>query len=358
MSQVSPGQRENKMFQFRGGGNKKPYTFASQPHALFVAVRTTQIDRENMCKQIGYTNIMHDKRVVRGSNFAKKTFPNFHKESTASREAEARRRAMARKKAIDYQTRALRLHLGAPKLTKGLQNVDIQTDIHLEELYEYPESQTIGAQTVFDQEPLSNPRSGTSAGTDASTQVDDIDLFDFETEVTPISESLITEAFRQAMLEVLYEDELDVRARQQRTFYRHCIIEKVEMDRAKHEDKNLNKVVDDRAGFNKNNEKIENTRHASTKSNDLQLITANTSDNSINITDAPVVESQELVSWLKKELHAENDEMLKDIVRDLVQRRLDVHNKITEVQNIKKSEELFREIEPNTLQSDQTTNNK
>jgi len=56
------------------------------------------------------------------------------KESPAAREAEARRRAMARKKAMDYQTRALRLHLGAPKFTKGRQNVDIQTDTHLEEV--------------------------------------------------------------------------------------------------------------------------------------------------------------------------------------------------------------------------------
>jgi len=28
----------------------------------------------SMCKQMGYTNIMHDKRVIRGSNFAKKSF--------------------------------------------------------------------------------------------------------------------------------------------------------------------------------------------------------------------------------------------------------------------------------------------
>lgn len=56
------------------------------------------------------------------------------RESSAAREAEARRRAMARKKAMDYQTRALRLHLGAPKLIRGRQNVDIQTDIQLEEV--------------------------------------------------------------------------------------------------------------------------------------------------------------------------------------------------------------------------------
>lgn len=56
------------------------------------------------------------------------------KESSVAREAEVRRRAMARKKAMDYQTRSLRLHLGAPKLTRGRQNVDIQTDSHLEEV--------------------------------------------------------------------------------------------------------------------------------------------------------------------------------------------------------------------------------
>jgi len=56
------------------------------------------------------------------------------KESPAAREAEARRLAMARKKAIDYQTRALRFRLGAPKLSRGRQNVDIQTDVHLEEV--------------------------------------------------------------------------------------------------------------------------------------------------------------------------------------------------------------------------------
>lgn len=32
--QASPGQREHEMLQFRGAGNKKPYTFASQPQAL------------------------------------------------------------------------------------------------------------------------------------------------------------------------------------------------------------------------------------------------------------------------------------------------------------------------------------
>jgi hypothetical protein len=54
------------------------------------------------------------------------------KESPTARKAEAHRRAVARKKAIDQQTRALRLHLGTPKMTKPRQFV--QTDTYLEEV--------------------------------------------------------------------------------------------------------------------------------------------------------------------------------------------------------------------------------
>lgn len=54
------------------------------------------------------------------------------KESAAARKAEAHRRAVARKKAIDQQTRALRLHLGTPKMAKPRQFV--QTDTYLEEV--------------------------------------------------------------------------------------------------------------------------------------------------------------------------------------------------------------------------------
>jgi hypothetical protein len=38
-----PGQRETEMLQFRGAGNKKPYTFSSQPQALSIRA---QLDRD------------------------------------------------------------------------------------------------------------------------------------------------------------------------------------------------------------------------------------------------------------------------------------------------------------------------
>ncbi|XP_060842289.1 radial spoke head protein 3 homolog B isoform X2 [Rhopalosiphum padi] len=346
------------------------YSYSSKPRVLHdrqhqrctVSYSSRKTDvQPDMCKQMGYTNIMHDKRVVRGSNFSKKPF--LGKESYASRETEARRRAMARKKAIDYQTRALRLHLGAPKLTRRRQNVDIQTDVHLEELYDYPVSQTFGAQTEFDQELFSNPGTGTSAGTDASTQVDDKDLFDFDTEVTPIAEALIADVFRQAMREVLYEDELETRARQQRALCMRRTVEEIEKQRLQYEDERLNKVIAEHAQLFDEGEKNEKARMSIlTKGRVTDLLPKVLEDlNQEGISTNTTVnklESPEFVSWLTEELeadktkHADSDDILKSIIHDLVKRRLDSYNETTDVKDIEQPEELFKEIESITLETD------
>lgn len=61
--------------------------------------------------------------------------------------------------------------------------------------------------------------------------------------MTPVAESLIADVFRQAMREVLYEDELDARARQQRALYLRRTMEEIEKQRLEHEDERLNKVI-------------------------------------------------------------------------------------------------------------------
>lgn len=45
------------------------------------------------------------------------------------------------------------------------------------------------------------------------------------------------------MREVLYEDELDARARQQRALYLRRTMEEIEKQRLEHEDERLNKVI-------------------------------------------------------------------------------------------------------------------
>jgi len=61
--------------------------------------------------------------------------------------------------------------------------------------------------------------------------------------VTPIAETLITDVFKQAIREVLYEDELDARSRQQRALYLRRTIEEIEQQRLEYEDERLNKVI-------------------------------------------------------------------------------------------------------------------
>lgn len=61
----------------------------------------------------------------------------FGRESLVDREAECQRRTMARKRAMDYQSRVLRLHHGAPKLSRGRQDIDIQTDVQLEQVSDF-----------------------------------------------------------------------------------------------------------------------------------------------------------------------------------------------------------------------------
>ncbi|XP_060877828.1 radial spoke head protein 3 homolog B isoform X2 [Metopolophium dirhodum] len=353
-----------------GVDSDRYYSYSSKPRVLHdrqhqrctVSYSCRKTDGQpDMCKQMGYTNIMHDKRVVRGSNFAKKSFMG--KESPAAREAEARRRAMARKKAIDYQTRAMRLHLGAPKLPRGRQNVDIQTDVHLEELYDYPVSQTFGAQTEFDQEMFSNPGTGTSAGTDASTQVDDKDLFDFDTEVTPIAEALISDAFRTAMQEVLYEDELETRARQQRALCMRRKVEEIEMKRLQYQDERLKQVIAEHTKMFDEGDEREKQRISSTLTSDrvtdlLPKVLDDLSEKGLTTTTGNKLESPEFVAWLTEELqadktkHAESDEILKSMIHDLISRRLDSYNETTDVKDIERPEELFKEIESITLESD------
>lgn len=61
--------------------------------------------------------------------------------------------------------------------------------------------------------------------------------------MTPVAEALIADVFRQAMREVLYEDELETRARQQRALCMRRTVEEIEKQRLQYEDERLNKII-------------------------------------------------------------------------------------------------------------------
>ncbi|XP_050440039.1 radial spoke head protein 3 homolog B-like [Adelges cooleyi] len=320
----SRGERGDSYFSnLRGANIRKP--FGSKPQTLSIR---TQLDRENMCKQLPFLNIMHDKRVIRGSNFVKK--PYLNKECSAIREAEARRRAMARKKALDNQTRAMRLHLGGSKLSKYRQNVDNHAESHLEELYENPTSQSFGAQTdEIGCEPPTDAAIGITTGTDASTQVNDNDLYDFETMVKPIAESLLISTYKQAMKEVLYEDELDAQARHQRALHLLHTVERIESQRLDRADERLTKITADHTRWFD-----ECVKKDATDRKDLSSVLSSKSVSNLlpEVLDdlnrdgvvfdadaaATTLERPEFVPWLMEQLQADHTKRVEnaDILKD------------------------------------------
>ncbi|XP_050539500.1 radial spoke head protein 3 homolog B isoform X2 [Daktulosphaira vitifoliae] len=307
------------------------YSYSSKPQILYDKHHrhcTLNEQPSNMCKQ-GYTNIMHDKRVVRGSNFAKK--PSLNNDYSDVREAEARRRAIVRKKAMDYQSKALRLHLGGPKMLNGRQHdVNIQTDKHLEELYEYPPSQTFGSQTEddVDYELSNHPGSSGTIGTDASIQVDEKDLFDFDTAVSPVIESLITNTFKQALQEILYEDELDTLLRQQRIFHsKHTNKEdNREMKRLENYGKTLSYTVEKTKNTIK--DRIENNR-ISDQNNPTKERIDEVINEIIRITESAtkLLKNSEFLPWLEEEIQKNHSQKIDytNILKNMIDKIMENH---------------------------------
>ncbi|XP_066144022.1 radial spoke head protein 3 homolog B isoform X6 [Euwallacea fornicatus] len=167
--------------------------------------------------EANYGNIMFDKRVFRGSNFAPQHMGDG--ESGAARAAEARRRALARRKAKNQHIKSSNLRLGSPPPVPGRRHENIQTETYLEELYVNPPVAEMCTQTdLFVERPVSPFYVSAKTGADVETQIYPGDLFDFDMEVQPILEVLVGKTIEQALIEVLEEEELAALREQQRRF--------------------------------------------------------------------------------------------------------------------------------------------
>merc|ERR1719321_295707 len=99
---------------------------------------------------------------------------------------------------------------GTPDAVIGRKHMDIQTDSYLEELTERTVEFEAETQTDFlldrPPSPLFMPA---KIGVDIDTQIEEGELFDFDTEVEPVLEVLVGKTLEQGMMEVLEEEELD-----------------------------------------------------------------------------------------------------------------------------------------------------
>lgn len=109
--------------------------------------------------------------------------------------------------------------IGTPPPVQGRKHEDVQTDKYLEELFARPPEYDAQCQTdLFLQRPPSPPFLPAKIGVDIATEILEGELFDFDTEVEPILETLVGRSVEQGLLEVMHEEELADMRRQQQEF--------------------------------------------------------------------------------------------------------------------------------------------
>jgi len=175
------------------------------------------------------TNIMNDRRVMRGNTYASLVAPQDDAEIQKHREAQNQRlrRANQRKQVP-----------GTPEPIAGRKHMDIQTDTYLEELTD----RTIAfeAETMTDflldrpPSPLFMPA---KIGVEMETQIEEGDLFDFDQEVELMLQVLVGKTLEVSMIEVLEEEEIATMRRHQQEYEQMRTQEMLEVQRIEEQER-------------------------------------------------------------------------------------------------------------------------
>uniref|UniRef100_A0AAY4DFP7 Radial spoke protein 3 n=1 Tax=Denticeps clupeoides TaxID=299321 RepID=A0AAY4DFP7_9TELE len=114
---------------------------------------------------------------------------------------------------------------------EGRTHVAMQTELYLEELSNQSNEISVGCQTNALTDMPATVYCPPKSGKDASTQIEDGELFDFDTEVKSLVDVLVGKTMEQAQLEVLEEEELASLRAQQQAFIQLRNIELMEVQR-------------------------------------------------------------------------------------------------------------------------------
>ncbi|XP_037807214.1 putative uncharacterized protein DDB_G0284695 [Lucilia sericata] len=160
-----------------------------------------------------YKNVMHERRIVRGSNFAGNQLLGEY--DPFDKAAEYRRRQVLRKKNVTHRNQ--RNVLGTPPPVEGRRHEDVQTDKYLEELVARPPETSAETQTdIFLEKPPTPPYIPAKIGVDVATEIGDGELFQFDAEAQPIIDVMVDSIMELSILEVAHEQEIsNIRKKQQ-----------------------------------------------------------------------------------------------------------------------------------------------
>ena len=178
------------------------YAYAAEPQP----VRSRRRPKYRESDETGEmaSNIMFDRRVVRGNTYAAQILPAEPLVETTGRP----------KKVVQTLKRA-----STPEPIDGRRHMDIQTDAYLEELTDTVPEAEISTQTdAFLDRPPTPRFIPMKTGVDAETQIESGEIFDFDLEVEPILEVLVGKTLEQGLMEVLEEKELEAMRKHQENF--------------------------------------------------------------------------------------------------------------------------------------------
>ncbi|XP_044749382.1 radial spoke head protein 3 homolog [Coccinella septempunctata] len=317
------------------------YTFSSSPRALYT-------NRKLIAGQdvpLPYANLMFERRVVRGSNYAQPPLPHLGDgESAAARAAVARRRAMARKKARTQNVKAAELRLGSPPAIKGRKHEPVQTDQFLEEIFITPPVTEMCTQTeLFLDRPVSPFYVPAKTGIDAETQIYPGDLFDFDMEVQPILEVLVGKTVEQALIEVLEEEELAALKEQQRKFLEIRAAEACEAQRLIEKERRLQREKERRIKDYEEGIKVQKEMEERIAASVLMQgyladllpsVLEGLESEGVLLDNIKQDIDNTFMPWLMKEVTNELEDIvssrdiLSDIVRDILENKAEIYNAI------------------------------
>nr|XP_006978163.1 radial spoke head protein 3 homolog isoform X1 [Peromyscus maniculatus bairdii] len=182
------------------------YTYTSRPRAVPCQRRRYRDSLlQSPDEPLNYGNIMYDRRVIRGNTYALPTgqVPGQPDPLELQRQQQARRRALARKRAQEQ------LRPRTPEPVEGRKHVDVQTELYLEEIADRIVEVDMECQTdAFLDRPPTPLFIPAKTGKDVATQILEGELFDFDLEVKPMLQVLVGKTIEQALLEVMEEEEL------------------------------------------------------------------------------------------------------------------------------------------------------
>eukprot|EP00761_Pharyngomonas_kirbyi_P003324 gb/GECH01003328.1/.p1 GENE.gb/GECH01003328.1/~~gb/GECH01003328.1/.p1 ORF type:complete len:315 (+),score=75.70 gb/GECH01003328.1/:1-945(+) len=200
------------------------YSFRQQPRP--VPHRRNKYRDPHASQQPSHANIMWDPRVFRGNTYAVQVLPTEEQQQHQIRQSQKKRRPRPKPKEPEPEEPS------NTEPVEGRQHLEIQTEQYLEEITDRPIESDVEVQTevLLDRPPppVFVPQ---KSGEDVGTQIEDGELFDFDTEVEPLVEVIVGKTLEQSVLEVMQEDEMEQLEQQQQEYERKRNMELAETQR-------------------------------------------------------------------------------------------------------------------------------